>query len=150
MIKLLPLPSLAALPAIPEFRLPEGLAKFGHRLPQWPHGALLSLLLNAAIRMGILPEDSLAEMEGKRFRITVRDLGSVANFRYVGGRFNPISAGSECPHLSFTADASAYLQLVSRQEDPDTLFFNRRLDIEGDTELGLRVKNMLDALDLGQ
>jgi predicted lipid carrier protein YhbT len=36
---------------------------------------------------------------------------------------------------------------VSRQEDPDTLFFQRRLTIEGDTELGLEVKNILDALD---
>jgi predicted lipid carrier protein YhbT len=34
-----------------------------------------------------------------------------------------------------------------RQEDPDTLFFNRTLDIEGDTELGLIVKNMLDAVE---
>ena len=41
----------------------------------------------------------------------------------------------------------AFLQLVARQEDPDTLFFNRELSIEGDTELGLIVKNMLDAVE---
>ena len=41
----------------------------------------------------------------------------------------------------------AFYQLLQRQEDPDTLFFNRRLSIEGDTELGLMVKNTLDALD---
>jgi predicted lipid carrier protein YhbT len=51
------------------------------------------------------------------------------------------------PDLHFTARLSAFLQMVSRQEDPDTLFFNRSLSIEGDTELGLRVKNMLDALE---
>jgi predicted lipid carrier protein YhbT len=51
------------------------------------------------------------------------------------------------PDLQFTARLSAFLQMVSRQEDPDTLFFNRSLSIEGDTELGLRVKNMLDALE---
>ena len=53
--------------------------------------------------------------------------------------------GSRLPQ--FPAALSAYLQMVSRQEDPDTLFFNRSLAIEGDTELGLRVKNMLDALE---
>ena len=37
--------------------------------------------------------------------------------------------------------------LATRREDPDTLFFNRRLAIEGDTETGLYVKNMLDALE---
>lgn len=38
--------------------------------------------------------------------------------------------------------------LAQRQEDPDTLFFNRRLSMEGDTELGLVVKNTLDGLEL--
>ena len=40
-----------------------------------------------------------------------------------------------------------FLLLASRQEDPDTLFFRRRLQIDGDTELGLAVKNMIDSLD---
>jgi predicted lipid carrier protein YhbT len=40
------------------------------------------------------------------------------------------------------------VRLAKRQEDPDTLFFNRRLSMEGDTELGLIVKNALDALEL--
>ncbi|UAW99338.1 SCP2 sterol-binding domain-containing protein [Halopseudomonas nanhaiensis] len=40
-----------------------------------------------------------------------------------------------------------FLLMVSRQEDPDTLFFRRRLVIEGDTELGLAVKNLIDSLD---
>ena len=42
---------------------------------------------------------------------------------------------------------TAFLLLASRQEDPDTLFFRRRLVIEGDTELGLAVKNLVDSLD---
>lgn len=29
---------------------------------------------------------------------------------------------------------------MMREEDPDTLFFNRKLQIEGDTELGLITK----------
>jgi predicted lipid carrier protein YhbT len=40
-----------------------------------------------------------------------------------------------------------YWQLATRREDPDTLFFSRRLCIEGDTETGVHVKNLLDALD---
>ena len=53
----------------------------------------------------------------------------------------------EIPDLAFRANLSAFLQLLARQEDPDTLFFNRELSIEGDTELGLVVKNMLDAIE---
>jgi predicted lipid carrier protein YhbT len=38
--------------------------------------------------------------------------------------------------------------LATRREDPDTLFFNRRLRLGGDTELGLYAKNLLDSLEL--
>lgn len=37
--------------------------------------------------------------------------------------------------------------IAGRKEDPDTLFFQRRLSIQGDTELGLEVKNLLDNID---
>ena len=37
--------------------------------------------------------------------------------------------------------------MMMREEDPDTLFFNRKLQIEGDTELGLITKNLLDSVD---
>ena len=53
----------------------------------------------------------------------------------------------ETPDLAFRANLSAFLQIAVRQEDPDTLFFNRELMVEGDTELGLVVKNTLDALE---
>lgn len=48
----------------------------------------------------------------------------------------------------FRADAADLLMVAARRQDPDTLFFQRRLVIEGDTELGLYVKNLMDAIDL--
>jgi predicted lipid carrier protein YhbT len=36
--------------------------------------------------------------------------------------------------------------LASRLEDADTLFFHRRLQLTGDVELGLLVRNLLDQL----
>lgn len=135
------------IPTIPSFQLPPLVARLGARLPQWPHSINLALALNAARKLGVLPEESLRELEGKRFRVTVLDTGMVAEFSYSQGAFRPVLVPSGEPDLKFTARLSAFLQMVSRQEDPDTLFFNRSLDIEGDTELGLRVKNMLDALE---
>ena len=38
------------------------------------------------------------------------------------------------------------LGLASRHEDADTLFFQRRLVLTGDVELGLTVRNLLDRL----
>ena len=52
--------------------------------------------------------------------------------------------------VKFQGDSKAFLKLASRQEDPDTLFFQRSLMIEGVTELGLGVKKLLDSLELEQ
>jgi predicted lipid carrier protein YhbT len=40
-----------------------------------------------------------------------------------------------------------FILLANRKVDPDTLFFQRRLVIEGNTELGLSMKNLMDSLD---
>ncbi|HEX7954152.1 MAG TPA: SCP2 sterol-binding domain-containing protein, partial [Burkholderiales bacterium] len=47
-----------------------------------------------------------------------------------------------------SAGTRDFLRLARREADPDTLFFDRKLLIEGDTELGLLLKNTLDAIDL--
>ncbi len=52
--------------------------------------------------------------------------------------------------VSIRGNWREFVLLASRQEDPDTLFFRRRLVIEGDTELGLAMKNLIDSLDPDQ
>jgi predicted lipid carrier protein YhbT len=50
------------------------------------------------------------------------------------------------PDVTMRASLADYAALALRREDPDTLFFTRRLVLEGDTALGLEIKNALDAL----
>jgi predicted lipid carrier protein YhbT len=132
---------------IPKFRQPGFIAGIGRVLPQWPHSLGLIAGLNLARQMKLLPEDGLEELAGKVFRVRVKDTGGEASFTYRDGAFRPVFRVEGEPDLAFAANLSAYLQLLARQEDPDTLFFNRELEIIGDTELGLRVKNMLDAVE---
>ncbi len=132
---------------IPNFKLPRFVSAVGSRLPQWPHAVALVTGLNAVLKMKLLPDDSLELLEGRCFLIDVLDTGGRAAFTYRNGLFRPLFTLPETPDLAFRANLSAFLQLIARQEDPDTLFFNRSLSIEGDTELGLVVKNMLDAVE---
>ncbi|MEY2633682.1 MAG: hypothetical protein RIR00_2336 [Pseudomonadota bacterium] len=132
---------------IPDFRLPGFVARIGRQLPQWPHALTLCAGLNAARLIKWLPADDTGLFEGRSFLVAVEDTGGEARFIYRNGRFQPLfSAGGEAD-VSFRGSLSAYLKLLLRQEDPDTLFFNRQLSIEGDTELGLAVKNLLDAIE---
>jgi O2-independent ubiquinone biosynthesis accessory factor UbiT len=132
---------------IPSFELPAALASIGERLPQWPHSIALAASLNAAGRLRVIDPEEFAILEDRVVRIRVLDAGACATVRRRGGVFRPVSAFEQAD-LTFSAAAAAYLQMVTRQEDPDTLFFNRRLLIEGDTELGLTVKNLLDRVEL--
>jgi predicted lipid carrier protein YhbT len=136
--------------SIPRFRLPSLVSAIGAHLPQWPHSLALATALNAAAKLGLLPEDSLALLEGRSFVVEVLDAGGQACFSYRGGLFRPLFTAPQAPDLCFRANLSAFLQLLARQEDPDTLFFNRELSIVGDTELGLVIKNMLDAVEWPQ
>ena len=132
---------------IPKFKLPALVARIGRRLPQWPHAVTLIAGLNAAVKMKLLPQDSLELLEGRTFLVEVLDTGGRACFTYRDGLFRPLFSALQTPDLSFRANLSAFMQMIARQEDPDTLFFSRELSIEGDTELGLVVKNMLDAME---
>jgi len=132
---------------IPRFKLPDFVSAIGIRLPQWPHALAIVAGLNAAAKLKLLPEDSLELLDNRTFLVEVLDTGGTACFTYRGGFFRPLFTAPAAPDLSFRANLSAFLQLLARQEDPDTLFFNRELSIEGDTELGLVVKNMLDAVE---
>ncbi|MBU4505222.1 MAG: SCP2 sterol-binding domain-containing protein, partial [Gammaproteobacteria bacterium] len=86
-------------------------------------------------------------LEGQRIRIQVRDAGLRFDFVWRGTLFRACPPQPET-ELTLSANAHDFVRLARRQDDPDTLFFNRRLSMEGDTELGLVVKNALDALEL--
>ena len=95
-----------------------------------------------------LADGELEFLDGRWLSIHVRDIGlkwytSVENDKLI------VSQNADAD-VSFSADASDLLMIAARKQDPDTLFFQRRLVIEGDTELGLYVKNLMDAIELEQ
>lgn len=52
------------------------------------------------------------------------------------------------PNVEFSADTHSLVLLAAKQVDPDTLFFQRKLLVIGETELGLAIKNFLDDFDI--
>ena len=114
------------------------------RLPELPPALALCAALNVALRTGLLSRSALEPAVAKRVRIELDSprLGVTVSLR--GRSFLPARGR---PDVVIRAAPRDYLALALRREDPDTLFFTRRLAIEGDTELGLIVKNALDAVD---
>jgi predicted lipid carrier protein YhbT len=131
---------------LPDFTLPASLARIGEKLPQLPPTLALIAGLNIALGR-MIPREPLEPMIGKRFAIRVLDAGMNLRFAYGSRGFKPIF-DSAAPDLTISARSRDFIALLAREEDPDTLFFSRRLLMEGDTDLGLLVKNTLDGIEL--
>lgn len=131
---------------LPDFTLPAPLTRLGGKLPQLPPTLALVSALNLALGR-LIPREPLEMLIGKRFVIRVKDAGMTLRFGYGTHGFRPVF-DSAPPDLTISARSRDFIALLMREEDPDTLFFNRRLLMEGDTDLGLLVKNTLDGVDL--
>ena len=125
--------------------LPGWLARIGRHLPALPPRLILVQTLNQMLRRGLLPAD-MTQFAGRHFQLDVLDLGISIRFSADTQRFTAENYPG-APDLRLAANSADYLRMILREEDPDTLFFNRKLQIEGDTALGLATKNLLDCVD---
>jgi len=106
---------------------------------------VLSLALNEAFREP-LRQGEMDFLMGASIRIKVTDLCIDWLIRVDAGRFTPVNRKRK-DDVSISGESLDFLLLAARQADPDTLFFQRRIRIEGDTELGLGIKNTMDSMD---
>jgi len=122
---------------------PEPLRAVLSRLPHYPASAAFAVLLT--LQLGEhLSAAALPEMADKKIKLRIQDVGVTLLFQ--AGTDGFFVCGDDYADLTITATAQDFLSLALRREDPDTLFFSRRLLMEGDTELGLLLKNTLDGL----
>ncbi|MDR0702179.1 MAG: SCP2 sterol-binding domain-containing protein [Azoarcus sp.] len=130
----------------PAFTVPEPLARFNAKLPQLPATLALTTALNLAPE-ALLPRAVLSPLTGRCVRVRVLDAGFSLDFTLgMNGRFRPCRADVPAD-LTISAALRDFIALALREEDADTLFFGRRLHMEGDTKLGVLVKNTLNTVD---
>jgi predicted lipid carrier protein YhbT len=127
-----------------DFRFPSAVTTLGRLIPS----PLASLPLMAALELARRREWLVAPeaLYGKRFLIHIEDMGLQIRFICDQGRFKPLFDATDAPaDVKLSAMAVDFFQMTSGMADADTLFFQRKLKMEGDTELGVAVKYWLDA-----
>jgi predicted lipid carrier protein YhbT len=116
-------------------------------LPDSVHSELLSRLFNHLLR-GQYMAEQLHDLNGKRLAIRITDTRTELLFRIQGNQMKrQAKTGPQSWDVRISGKLHDFWQLASGREDPDTLFFNRTLSLEGETEAGLYLKNLLDAMD---
>ncbi len=126
-------------------KLPKPLALPLKLLPRKVHGYALSKILNQVFRRE-MQEGELDFLEGRTVRIDVSDAGLSYVVSMHQGVF--IESSQSQVDLSIRGSVYDYLLLITNREDPDTLFFQRHLTMDGDTGLGVHLKNMLAAIEM--
>ncbi|MFP7721311.1 ubiquinone anaerobic biosynthesis accessory factor UbiT [Lysobacter sp. A3-1-A15] len=121
---------------------PSRLAPVLRRLPAAASHQLLGRALEKVLATPVSNGD-FEFMVGRRIGIEVIDLGLrwVIQCDEAGLR-----AGDGAAEATVRGTATDLLLLASRLEDADTLFFQRRLVLTGDVELGLTARNLLERL----
>jgi len=117
----------------------------GRVVPYQVQKPVLSAVLNQAFREPI-EHGELDFLEGASARIKVTDLCIDWLISVGEGGFAPLDRELK-EDVCISGEAPDFILLATRKADPDTLFFHRRIRIEGDTELGLGVKNTMDSMD---
>jgi predicted lipid carrier protein YhbT len=135
---------LASLPGVKQFPWRTPLRHVARPLQYFTAAKITNQVLANQIDNG-----ELDFLEGVVMRIRICDLGYDWGISMLGQALVFIP-GRDSAQGCISGDSREFLLLASRREDADTLFFHRRLVIEGDTELGLRVKNLIDSIDLDE
>ncbi len=104
--------------------------------------SLFNQIFSQAIKAG-----DLDFLEGRWVLIEILDMGLTFNLGLNNQRLTQTQQ-NQAFDLTISARSCDFLDLMSKNKDPDTLFFQRKINMQGSTELGLYVKNFLDAFDV--
>ena len=124
--------------------LPTMLRTVTRCAPKAAQAGVLQLALNQFFR----PELKAGELDflsGKTLVVQVADIGLQFAISLNGSRLAAQLASAQ-QDLLLKAELTDFVAMISNTADPDTLFFRRRLQMLGDTELGLYCKNLLDSI----
>jgi predicted lipid carrier protein YhbT len=115
---------------------------------------LQKTIANFLLRQAFCQAAADGDLEFLNDRLVALDVSDINYRATISLKDNQLSLVSTSPDhqvdVCIRGDMSAFTQLANRNYDPDSLFFQRRLCIEGDTDLGLQVKNLIDAVDLDE
>ena len=123
----------------------KALPRIATRIPEPVNRRIMEHFLNNALRHP-LADGEFNFLSGRTVAIQVLDLDwSITITSFDDRRLHVLR--SKQAETMIRATTKDFVELASGYADPDTLFFQRRLCIEGDVALGLETKNTLDGVD---
>lgn len=114
--------------------------------PLLPEAVFASVFISGIFDKHPRLKEKLKELDNKVFEFSATDLEKrfYLTFENMETKIFPYFAGE--PDVTMKGEAKTLFYLLLGKEDPDTVFFSRRLEINGDTAAAILLKNMLASL----
>ena len=121
---------------------------------RWLPSAVLARCIEQPLNYVLRAErqrDAFAFLQQHWVQIDVSDypLTFYVGYRPYNRRLH-VSLAAQHAVARMRSDSASMLAMMLQQVDPDTLFFQRKLLITGDTEIALQLKNLLDTVPLAE
>lgn len=135
-------------PLVKRFLQPSTIVKVASKAPSIINCSVVEKLCNQVFDEQI--QDGEFDFLNKRLlqiNITDAELYFVLTFQQNRIKCQYFGLAENESDVTLRINTSDGIALVQQNVDPDTLFFQRRLKINGDTELAHHIKNTIDTLD---
>jgi predicted lipid carrier protein YhbT len=115
-------------------------------LPLWIEAIGMGAIMGAIVDSNKRFKERLKEIDDKVFLFEATDLNKKFHLYIKDGDIKIIPYLKREPDVVMRGETKILFGLFLGKEDPDTVFFSRKLEISGDTAAAIHFKNILNSL----
>ncbi len=115
-------------------------------MPLWMEAIGVGVFISSILDRNPGFKEKLGEVDDKVFLFEARDIKKSFYLHIKDKEIKVIPHMRRQPDVEMRGDVSVLVDVLTGKEDPDTVFFSRRLEITGDTATAIHFKNLLAAL----
>lgn len=131
-------------------KIKEGLLGSMHlplkAVPLWMEAIGVGVFISKIVEENPHFKERLKDIDDKLFMFEARDIGKKFYIYIKDKDIKVLPHFSRNPDVTMSGEVRTLVDVLLGKEDPDTVFFSRRLEITGDTATAIHFKNMLAAL----
>ena len=114
--------------------------------PLWIEAIGMNVAMGAIVDSNTRFKERLKEIDDKIFLFEAVDLNKKIYMHIKDNDIKTIPHIKKGPDVVMKGETTVFFGLLLGKEDPDTVFFSRRLEISGDTATAIHFKNILNSL----
>src|SRR3989338_3071226 len=115
-------------------------------IPLWIEAIGMGAVMGAIVDGNKRFKERLKEIDNKIFLFEAVDLNKKFYLRIKDGDIKIIPHLAKEPDVVMKGETKVFFGLLLGKEDPDTVFFSRKLEISGDTADAIHFKNILNSM----